>query len=167
LAANSTAPPKNKKQAAIPPALIVIVLVLVGGLAGFLYLNHLSKQPDQKAPLTQAQKDAAKEYVHNGFLPITDFKMEAHESYLKQQIVEMTGNIGNTGNRVVDLVEIVCIFRDPNMQEVGRRTVAIVKKGSHLSPGEVRQFRLAFDDLPETWNQAMPSLVIERIEFSS
>jgi hypothetical protein len=30
----------------------------------------------------------------------------------------------------------------------------------------VKPFRLAFDNVPEEWNQAMPSMVIARIDFS-
>ena len=164
MAENSTAPMKEKKPLSIPPVAIVFVLVLVAGLVGFLlYMNHAAKQPPPPVtPLT----GAAKEYVHNGFLPISEFKMEAHESYLKQQVVEITGRIGNTGDRVVDTVEIVCVFRDPYGQMVLRERVAIVKKGSHLAPGENKAFRLPFDNIPDAWNQAMPDLIIARIEFS-
>jgi hypothetical protein len=143
---------------------IVFVVVLAAGLAGFfLYMDHASKKPAAAIPPLTG---AAKEYVHNGFLPISDFKMEAHENYLKQQVVEITGKIGNSGDRVVDTVEIVCVFRDPYGQLVLRERVAIVKTGSHLAPGETRAFRLPFDNIPDGWNQAMPDLVIARIEFS-
>jgi hypothetical protein len=163
LAANSTAPPQEKKRLSIPPALIVIALVLVVGLAGFLYLNNLSKRPEPAPPPLTG---VAHEYVKNGFLTISDWDMQAHESYLKQQIVEMTGNIGNKGDRVIDQVEIVCIFYDINFKEVYRQRIAIVKKGAKLAPGEVRQFRLPFDNIPDAWNQAKPQMVIARIDFS-
>jgi hypothetical protein len=143
--------------------LIVVVLVLVAGLAGFLYLNHAAKQPPPPMPPLTG---AAREYVRHGFLPITDSKIEAHESYLKQQIVEITGKIGNTGDRVIDTVEIVCIFYDPYGQLVLREPVFIVKKGGHLAPGETKEFRLPFDNIPASWNQVMPQMVIARIEFS-
>ena len=163
MAGNNAAPVKQKQPVSIPPMPIVAVLVLAAGVAGFLYMNHAAKQPPPKIPpLTGAAKD----YVHNGFLPISDFKMEAHESYLKHQVVEITGKIGNTGDRVIDTVEIVCVFRDPYGQMVLRERVAIVKKGSRLTPGESKAFRLPFDNIPEGWNQAMPDLVIARIEFS-
>lgn len=163
MAANSSAPIKEKKQVTIPPALIVIVLVLVAGLAGFLYLNHESKKP---APPPPPLTGVAREYVRHGFLPITDADMQAHESYLKQQVVEISGNIGNSGDRVIDTVEIVCVFYDPSNQVIARERVAIIKHGSHLAPGEKTQFHLRFDDLPDTWNQVMPQMVIARIEFS-
>jgi len=163
LAENSTAPSKENQRVSLPPMLVVGVLALAAALAVFFYLNHAANRP---APPVPPLTGAAKEYVHNGFLPISDFKMEAHESYLKQQVVEITGKIGNSGDRAIDTVEIVCVFRDPYGQMVLRRRVAIVRKGSHLAPGESTPFRLAFDDIPDGWNQAMPDLIIARIEFS-
>jgi hypothetical protein len=92
--------------------------------------------------------------------------MNAHESYLKQSIVELTGNIGNTGDRVLRTVEINCVFYDPYGQVVLRERVAIVNaKLGGLAPGEIKAFRLAFDNIPESWNQAMPQMIIAAIDF--
>jgi hypothetical protein len=45
-----------------------------------------------------------------------------------------------------------------------RVTIAGARAG-HLAPGETKPFRLAFDNIPESWNQAMPDLVIAQIQF--
>ena len=72
--------------------------------------------------------------------------MEAHESYLKQQVVEITGNIENTGDRVLDRGDQLRVSR-PYGQVVLRERVPIVsRKMGGLAPGEVKPFRLAFDD---------------------
>ena len=48
-----------------------------------------------------------------------------------------------------------------------RERVPIVsRKMGKLAPGEIKNFRLAFDNVPESWNQAMPQLVIARIDFA-
>jgi hypothetical protein len=164
LAANKTAPIQDKKPASIPPVAIVIGLVLVLGACGFWYLNRAAQRPP--APVAPLTGDA-RQYVHDGHLPISEVAMEAHESYLKQQIVEITGKIGNTGNRVVDTAEIYCVFKDSYDQVILRQRVAIVsKKMGGLAPGEIKTFRLPFDTIPESWNQALPQIVIARIEFA-
>ena len=169
MAENKTAGPRQaagpqQKRFSIPPAAIVIVLVLAAGVAGFLYLNRLSQQgPPAPPPLT----GAARAYIHDGFLKITDSDMRAHESYLHQQVVEITGNITNTGNRVLDTVQIVCVFYDPYGQVILRERVAIVsRKMGKLAPGESKPFRLAFDNVPQSWNQRMPQMVIAAIDFA-
>ena len=81
--------------------------------------------------------------------------------------MEITGKIGNDGDRVLQLVEINCVFYDAYGQVVLRERVPIVsRKMGNLAPREIKSFRLAFDNVPESWNQAMPQLVIARIDFA-
>ena len=152
---------KRRRKLSISPAAIVIVLALALGLGGFYYLNRAAgKPPAPPPPLT----GDARTYVKNGFLPISNVEMQAHESYLKQSIVEITGNVGNTGSRVIASAVIYCVFYDEYRQVVLRERVAIVK--GRLAPGETRPFRLAFDSVPESWDQTLPQIVIAAIDFS-
>ncbi|HEY1339576.1 MAG TPA: FxLYD domain-containing protein [Bryobacteraceae bacterium] len=160
MAANKIAS-AEKKQAGIPPVVIVIGLVLVLGLAGFVYLDRVSRQASGPPP---PPTGAAKAYVRS--LKFADVAMQAHESYLKQSIVEITGNITNAGDRILELVEINCVFYDPYGQVVLRERVPIVtRKMGKFAPGDTKPFRLAFDTVPESWNQQMPQMVIARIDF--
>ena len=149
------------KPVSIPPAAIVIAVVLVAGAAGFLYLDRASKQPPPASPPLTSD---AKQYVRN--LKLSGVDMSAHEDYFKQKIVEITGQIQNAGDRSLQLVEINCVFYDPYGQVVLRQRVPIVsQKVGGLAPGETKPFRLPFDNLPESWNNVMPQMVIAGIEF--
>jgi flagellar basal body-associated protein FliL len=158
LAANKAATPR-KKQISIQPLAIVIVLALGAGLAAFLYLG--AKRPPPAPPPLTAE---ARAYVR--YLKLSDVQMKAHESYLKQSVVEITGNIENAGDRKMTLVEITCVFYDAYGQVVLRERVPIVsQKTGGVAPAETKSFRLPFDNIPESWNQMMPQLVIARIDF--
>jgi hypothetical protein len=148
---------------AIPPMAIVGGLVLMLGLAGFWYLDRSARQPPPPAPpLTEE----ARAYVHDQKLKLSEVEMNAHESYLKQSVVEITGKIGNAGDRPLKAVELNCVFYDAYGQLVLRERVAIVNpKIGSLAPGETKAFRLPFDNIPASWNQAMPQLVIAGITF--
>lgn len=158
MADNKTA---TKKSFAIPPFVIVILgLVLVGG-GVFLYMEREANRP---APPPPPLTGDARAYVRN--LRLLNVEKKATESYLKQMVVEIVGQIGNEGNRVLETVEITCVFYDVYGQVVLRERVPIVnRKMGNLSPGEIKNFRLAFDNIPESWNQAMPQLVIANIVF--
>ena len=147
----------------IPVAVVVVSLVVVVGAALFVYLDRASRRsPPPPPPLT----GDAKAYVRN--LQLMGVEMQKHESYLKQAVVEITGKIGNNGNRILHVVEINCVFYDPYGQVVLRERVPIVsQKIGGLAPGEIKNFRLAFDNIPESWNQALPQLVIAQIVFGS
>ena len=101
------------------------------------------------------------------YLKLSEVQMEAHESYMKQQVVEITGKIGNTGDRVLEQVVLICVFRDAYGQVLLRERVPIVsKRMGGLAPNETKPFRMPFDNIPEGWNQALPELVIAEIDFS-
>src|SRR6267378_2905338 len=104
----------------------------------------------------------AKAYVRN--LALSEVGMKATENYAGQILTEIVGTVTNKGDRTVNVVEVSCVFYDPNGQVVLRERAPLVKKP--LKPGEARQFRLPFDAIPATWNNQMPQLVIARIELS-
>jgi hypothetical protein len=162
LVANNTAIRTRQQPVSIPPAAYVIGILVLAGLAGFWYLERASKQP---APPPPALTGPAKAYVKS--LKLSDVNMAANESYMQQAVVEITGKIENAGDRVLDVVEINCIFKDAYGQMVLRERVPIVtKKMGGLAPGEIKTFRLPFDHIPESWNQTLPDMVIARIDFS-
>jgi hypothetical protein len=151
----------------ISPASIVIALAMILILGAFGWLTFSPKPAPAPPPVLTAE---ARAYLPN--LDIENVKPQVAESMVNQHLVEILGDISNKGNRVVKLAEVTCVFRDYSGTEVKRERVSIVggavmgAKGS-LAPGESKHFRLAFDDVPESWNQALPSLFIAQIQFSS
>lgn len=134
-------------------------MILILGAFGWLTFG-----PKPAPPPAPILTEEAKEYIKD--LPLSNVHMQAAESLVNQRVVEILGDIGNSGNRVVKLAEVTCIFSDYAGTEVKRERVAIVgASGTPLNPGATKPFRLAFDDVPETWNQAMPTLAIAQIQF--
>ena len=83
-----------------------------------------------------------------------------------RRVIEVLGKITNKGDRPVKEVALTCIFSDLAGQHVHREKSAVVRvKDGALKPGETRNFRLPFDTVPSTWNQALPQMVIAQIVF--
>ena len=143
------------------PLYYVAAVVVLLAAAGWGYMRYLDRHGNGDIPLTAE----ARAYARN--LQLSDVEMKASENYFQQAVVEIEGKIANTGDRPLDTVEIYCVFRDPYGQLVLRRRLAIVSaRMGGLKPGETKSFRLPFDDLPASWNQAMPQLVIAGVKFS-
>lgn len=136
-------------------------LLALSTLAGLLVWQVACQQTK---PGAAASADEAKQYIKQ--LALSDFDMKASESYGGQELVEMTGNITNNGPRPLQRVDLNCVFADPYGQPVLRETVPIVRpdKGG-LKPGETKPFRLAFDNVPKTWNQSTPQMVMAGVVF--
>ena len=145
-----------------PSALIVVVpLVLALGGGAFWWLDYQSRHQESQRPVLTGE---ARGYLKN--LALSEVSMQANESYLKQEVVEINGKVTNKGERVVKLVEVNCVFHDAYGQVVLRERVAIAgRKAGDLPPGETKSFRLAFDSIPPSWNKQMPDLVIAQILF--
>jgi hypothetical protein len=135
-------------------------MILLGG-AFYGYTEWSARHAGEVLALTPE----AKAYTRN--LKLDGVTMQATASYIGQDVVEIEGKIANAGARPLDTVEIYCIFRDAYGQLVLRKRLPIVSpRMGGLKPGESKSFRLPFDELPESWNQAMPQLVIAGVKFS-
>ena len=123
-------------------------------------------------------------YEHNGTKPLfpfgyglsyTSFKyanlsIKPADSTAKSDgfsapLYQISFDVTNTGTREgADVAQVY--VADPH-SKVSRPAKEL--KGFariNLKPGETKSFRLPFDDLPQSWNQAMPQLVIAGVKFS-
>jgi hypothetical protein len=152
----SSAPARKSN---LPLVLIVSVLVVVIGAAAW-YLLMRGGRPAQPNALTPE----AKAYVRN--LGLAEVEMKAKENMLGGTLVEITGKITNKGAQTLRAVELNCIFYDPYGQMILRDRVSVVtRKTGGIAPREAKAFRLAFDNIPDSWNQMMPQMVIAGIDF--
>lgn len=118
----------------------------------------------KEAPPPEGPTPEAKAYLRN--LTFSDVELKATEAYSGHQVVEVLGKIKNAGDRPIRSVEVFCIFYDAYGQLVLRERQAIVRsRDGVFRPGDERNFRLAFDTLPDSWNQSLPQLVIASIRF--
>lgn len=143
------------------PVLVAAVVVLIALIVAGVYLARTPAHTDS----TQAAASAeAKAYLP--YLQLSDVSLKAAENFMKQRVVEVDGKITNNGPRPLESVSVYCLFRGVDGREVYRERVPIIPaKGTPLKPGETRDFRLPFDSLPDTWNQALPMMAIAEITF--
>lgn len=155
--------PVRKTTGAVPMALLVVLgLAAAGVIVALVWSSRWSQQPPKPPVITPE----ARVYVRNGYLKLSNVEMNAKENFARQTLVEITGKITNSGDRTVQLVEITCVFYDPYGMVVLRQRLPIVGgRMGGLKPGETKSFRLPFDTIPDSWNQALPQLVIAQIVF--
>jgi hypothetical protein len=161
LAGDKVGTKTEEKGLSIPIPLVVGGIIVVLVFAAWTGYDYWARKHPPAPPVLTAE---AKQYVHN--LQLSDVEMKAAESYMKQQVVEIVGNITNNGPRTLKVVEINCVFYDAYGQLVLRERVPIIgSRTGTLAPGQKKSFRLAFDTIPGSWNQALPQLVIAQIIF--
>ena len=145
------------------PTTLVITLVVAAAVAVAVLLLTRGGPRQPPAPVLTPE---ARAYVHAGYLGLSEVNMSAKQNFAGQTLVEVTGKITNTGNRMLKQIDLNCVFRDPSGRVVLRDRVSIVKERlGGLKPGETKDFRLPFDTIHESWNQVLPELVIAQITF--
>lgn len=145
-----------------PPTVLyaLLGLLLVGGLIG--YFLFLQKEAQLSGiPVLTPEAEA---YLRH--IDLSGVKLQAEDTFLEQTIISVEGSIGNGGERPIEALRINCAFRDPYEQELGRFLMAVVSPGDPLEAGETQSFRLAFDAVPQGWNQRLPQLYIAEIQFA-
>jgi hypothetical protein len=149
------------KREAFGLPMVVLIALVIAGAGVVAYLELAPHKPAAEPALTPE----ARAYVGN--LKLADVGMKAAKNYFSQMVVEIAGNITNAGDRNLDTVELYCVFQDGYGQMALRQRVPIVSaKMGGLKPGETKSFRLPFDNLPDSWNQMMPQLVIASVKFN-
>ena len=140
--------------------LIIAAVFALALVAGVFYLNRPAPKPAESSATAEA-----KAYLPH--LELADLSMQANENFMHQQVVEIEGSLGNKGPRTIQSIDVYCLFYGVDGREIHRERVPVMQgKSAPLRPGETRRFRLPFDSLPGTWNQALPKMVIARIGFA-
>ncbi len=140
---------------------LLIAAALAVGTAGVVYLERHSQAGAPAAQIVLT--DEARGYLTG--LDLANVEMAAKDNALGQTLVEITGTIRNLGDKQVRSIRLNCVFFDVYGVELHRVLSTIVRSTDGLAPAVEHPFRLPFDDIPEGWNQIMPSLYIAEIVF--
>ncbi len=151
-------PTAAAKRFPVVPLVAIGAILILSVTAALFYFSQPAPKSEDAGPSAEA-----KAYLVN--LELSDVNLQASENLMQQRVVEIDGRITNKGPKTVRRIEVECIFTGVSGPEVHRERVPVVT--ADLAPNETRRFRLPFDNLPDTWNQAMPHLVIAQIRFGS
>ena len=108
----------QKSNLVLPAVVIALLIPIMAG--AWWYLEKDSGKPVQQPTLTSE----AKAYTRN--LKLSGVEMKGSQNFTGAPLIEITGQITNTGDRILDRVELNCVFYDVSGQVVLRERVPIV-----------------------------------------
>ena len=132
----------------------------VGLMVMLLALAACTRKPgagDEKSGLAGVYDTA---YKTN--LEVSHVGLAKGESYLGDSVYFVDGEIRNTGERIVQRVDLTLIFRDSLHQVVLKETRRALeyKASIGLSPQKTAKFQIGFDHLPKDWNHVVPEVQV-------
>jgi hypothetical protein len=149
------------------PWFAVIVAALALGAA--LYFYFAPGAPQRSAAVgNQAHLPfGSAEQSYAASVHIENISLERSENFLQQQITTLAGEAVNTGAQPLRDAEITIEFFDELHQVVLRDTRSILAGSAPLVPGERREFEIAFEHIPTSWNSEHPAVRVTGILFAT
>lgn len=114
---------------------------------------------------SQTDKTAAEADAYRSRIEVSKVGLAKGENYLGSEVFYVEGWLKNTGDRVVQRVEITFLFRDSLKQVVLResRKALEYKGGRGLDADKSTRFQVAFDHLPKDWNYVLPDIEVSQV----
>jgi len=114
---------------------------------------------------SQAGKTAAEAEDYKSMIEVSKVGLAKGENYLGSEVFYVEGSLKNTGNRVVQRVEITFLFKDSLKQVVLKESrKALEYKGARgLDADKSTRFQVAFDHLPKDWNYILPDIEVSQV----
>jgi hypothetical protein len=98
--------------------------------------------------------------TYQGRIEISHLNLAKGESYLGDSVYFVEGEIKNSGDRIVQRVELTLTFRDSLKQVVLKETRRALeyKASKGLEVQKTAKFQIGFDHLPRDWNNFLPEV---------
>jgi len=133
----------------------------VASLVAFAFMALAScggtKQAAKPAPTPEETA-----YLQN--IQLTPGRAEAAQNFLQHTVTTVYSTVTNKGNKTVIYLEINLTFSDIEGKPIDQRKAYPISGTTlPLKPGETREFRVSFDQVPPMWNQAVPKMVPDRV----
>lgn len=95
-----------------------------------------------------------------------NLNLSSFENMLHQQVTYVNGDISNTGARTIRAAEVTVEFYDQENRVALRDTRRIIGNNTRpLESGEVRDFQIGFEAIPDRWNHKFPQIRVTGLDL--
>jgi len=146
-------------------------LILAGAavvvIVAAIYFSPGRQSPPGAAPQQMHFAFGSAEQAYAASIHIENIAMSRAENFIHQEVTTLTAELVNAGSRSLRGVEITITFSDEMNQIALRESRAVVVPSrAPLAGGERRQFDVAFEHIPNSWNMQQPAVRITGLEFA-
>jgi hypothetical protein len=146
---------------------LLLALAAVVVIVAAVYFSPGRQSPPGAAPQQVHFAFGAAEQAYAASLHIENIALTRAENFIHQEVTTLTADLVNGGSRSVRGVEVTITFADDMNQIALRESRAVVAPPNPaLGAGERRQFDIAFEHIPTSWNTQQPIVRVTGLEFA-
>lgn len=161
-------PEEREPRSPLPWIIALVVVVLAIG--ALLAISH--RQP----PANPGGAGLAPADPYAASLPITNLQMSQAGNMAGSQTTYIDGQISNNGRATVTAITVQVAFHGFSNPISSKQTMPLTLirtrqpyvdtqpvSAAPLDPGQTREFRLIFDNIPQDWDQNYPEIRIIQV----
>jgi hypothetical protein len=146
---------------------LILAAAAVVVIVAAIYFSPGRQSPPGAAPQQAHFAFGTAEQAYAASVHIENIVLTRAENFIHQEVTTLTADLVNGGARPLRGVEITITFSDEMNQIALRESRAVVAAPNPaLAGGERRQFDIAFEHIPNSWNMQQPIVRVTGLEFT-
>lgn len=146
-------------------ALLVAAAAFVIALAGFYFLP--GRQSPSRGDSDTHAPFGPGESAYASKIRVENLALSHAENFLNQEVIILSGQLINDGDRGLAEIELTIEFYDAMNQVVLRESrLALAPPAPALPPGGRGTFDISFEHMPAMWNVQLPAVRVSGILFA-
>ena len=146
-------------------ALLIAAAAVVIALAGFYFLP--GRQSPSRGNVESHPPFGPTERAYASKIHVENLALSHAENYLNQEVIILSGQLVNEGDRALAEVELTVEFSDAMNQVVLRESrLALTPQAPPLGPGQRNSFEISFEHISAMWNVQVPTVRVTGLLFA-
>lgn len=147
---------------------LVLAAAAVVVIGAAFYFSTGRQSPPGGAPPQLHFSFGPAEQAYAAEVRIENIALSRAENFIHQEITTLTADLVNSGDRSLQGIEVTVTFAD-EMNQIALRESrpVVVPSAAPLAPQGRRQFEIAFEHIPTSWNMQQPSVRVTGVAFAS
>jgi len=147
---------------------LILAAAAVVVIGAAFYFSPGRQSPPGAAPRELHFSFGPAEQAYAAEVQIENIALTRAENFIHQEITTLTADLVNSGGRSLRGVEVTVTFAD-EMNQIALRESrpVVVPSAAPLAPQGRRQFEIAFEHIPTSWNMQQPLVRVTGLEFTS
>jgi hypothetical protein len=145
---------------------LILAVAAVAVIIGAFYFSPGRQSPPGANPQESHFAFGTADQAYAVSVHIENIALSRAENFINQEVTTLTADLVNAGSRSLRGVEVTVTFSDDLNQIALRESRAVVvPPNPPLAAGERRQFDIAFEHIPTSWNMQQPIVRITGLDF--